>query len=86
MAFYDNSKEKEQVILVGIETAKQRDVESSLDELALLADTAGAEVVGRLIQKRESFHPATYIGKGKIEEVQALINETGATGIICDDE
>lgn len=86
MKYYDNSKEKEKVILVGIETARERDVESSLDELALLADTAGAEVVGRITQKRENFHPATYIGKGKIEEVLALIDQTKASGVICDDE
>lgn len=46
----------------------------------------GAEVAGRLIQAREAAHPATYIGKGKIEELKDLIWETDATGIICDDE
>ena len=60
--------------------------ETSLDELAELARTAGAEVAGRLIQTRESIHPGTYIGKGKLLELKDLLWETDATGIICDDE
>lgn len=42
--------------------------------------------MGRLIQPREYFHPATYIGKGKLEEVRLMADELDATGIICDDE
>ena len=57
-----------------------------MDELGELAKTAGAEVVGRMIQSREYIHPATYIGKGKITELKELLWETDATGIICDDE
>ena len=76
----------EKVILVGLDTGNQEMAERSLDELAELAKTAGAEVAGRLIQARESAHPATYIGKGKLEELKDLIWETEATGIICDDE
>ena len=55
-------------------------------ELGELANTAGAQVAGTVIQRRESIHPGTYIGKGKIEEVRQLLWETDATGIICDDE
>ena len=76
----------EKVILVGLDTGNQEMAERSLDELAELAKTAGAEVAGRLIQARESAHPVTYIGKGKLEELKDLIWETEATGIICDDE
>ena len=76
----------EKVILVGLDTGNQEMAERSLDELAELAKTAGANVAGRLIQARESAHPATYIGKGKLEELKDLIWETEATGIICDDE
>ena len=76
----------EKVILVGLDTGNQEMAERSLDELAELAKTAGASVAGRLIQARESAHPATYIGKGKLEELKDLIWETEATGIICDDE
>lgn len=71
----------EKVILVGVCCG-----EESLDELEELADTAGAETVGRLVQSREQAHPGTYIGKGKIEELKDLIFELDATGIICDDE
>ena len=78
--------EREKVILVGIETGAEEPEEQSLDELADLAGTAGAAVAGRLIQARESAHPGTYIGKGKILELKELIWETEASGIICDDE
>ena len=61
-------------------------MEASLDELGELADTAGAVVLGRVIQNREAAHPGTYIGKGKIEEVRLLAEELGADGVICDDE
>ena len=51
-----------------------------------LAQTAGAQTVGKIIQNREAIHPGTYIGKGKIEEVRSLVLAADATGIICDDE
>lgn len=76
----------EKVILVGLDTGNTETAQRSLDELAELAKTAGAQVAGRLIQARENAHPATYIGKGKIEELKDLVWETDATGIICDDE
>lgn len=79
-------KEKEFVILVGVQEPDNEDITESIDELGELADTAGAIVVGRLVQKREKIHPGTYIGKGKIEELKELIFITNATGIICDDE
>ncbi len=60
--------------------------ERSLDELEELAKTAGAVTVGRILQNRESIHPGTYLGKGKIEELKELLWETEATGVICDDE
>ncbi|RGU90871.1 GTPase HflX [Clostridium sp. AF15-17LB] len=82
----DLKEEKERVILVGVSTSDQDDTRKSLDELAELAATAGAETVGRVIQSREQMHPATYIGKGKLTELKDLIWETEATGIICDDE
>ncbi len=83
---YEIKEEAERVILVGVCTSEQDDTEASLDELEELADTAGAVCVGRVIQNRESVHPGTYLGKGKIEELAVLITESGATGIICDDE
>lgn len=83
---YEMEDIKERVILVGVETGGDEPAETSLDELAELARTAGAEVAGRLIQTRESIHPGTYIGKGKLLELKELLWETDATGIICDDE
>ena len=83
---YEMEEIKEKVILVGVETGGDEPAESSLDELAELARTAGAEVAGRLIQSRESIHPGTYIGKGKLLELKDLLWATDATGIICDDE
>ncbi|MDO4321649.1 MAG: GTPase HflX [Lachnospiraceae bacterium] len=77
---------REKVILVGVQQMTGDDTEESLRELGELADTAGAEVAGTVIQRRENIHPGTYIGKGKIEEVRQLLWETDATGIICDDE
>ena len=83
---HETERVEEEVILVGIDTGSQEMAERSLDELAELAKTAGAKVAGRLIQARERAHPATYIGKGKLEELKDLLWETEATGIICDDE
>ncbi len=83
---YDTEEQKERVLLVGVQLDNQEDMESSLEELKALAKTAGAETVGKIIQPRDAYHPATYIGKGKLEEVRTLLEETGATGIICDDE
>lgn len=80
------SKEIEKVLLVGVSVEENDDTEKSLDELEELARTAGAVTVGRVIQNREQIHPATYVGKGKIDEIKELLWETEATGIICDDE
>ena len=76
----------EKVILVAVADGDMREAEESLDELEELAKTAGAEVAARVIQGREAPHPGTYVGKGKIEEMEALLFGTDASGIICDDE
>ena len=78
-------EKKEKFILVGVETGKDR-MEESLSELAELLDTAGGETVGRVIQNLESINKATYVGKGKVEEIKELAEELGADGIVCDDE
>lgn len=77
---------EERVILVGVQQADGDDTEESVKELGELAQTAGAQVVGSVIQNRERIHPGTYIGKGKLDEVRMMLWETDATGIICDDE
>lgn len=81
------SHEKEQVILIGVGTSSDDiAVKDSLEELASLADTAGAEVAGYVIQNLSSPEAGTYIGTGKVEEVSRLIEETGADCVIADDE
>ena len=77
---------QEKVLLLGVQEADGDDTEESVRELGELAATAGAQVAGRVIQRRESIHPGTYLGKGKLDEVRALLWETEATGVICDDE
>lgn len=79
-------QEQERVILVGVSAREGDDTENSMKELEELAKTAGAVTVGMVIQNRESAHPGTYVGKGKIEEIKELIWEMDADGIICDDE
>ena len=86
MQFYDFKEIEERVILIGVQTEQDEDVAASLDELEELAATAGAVTVGKVIQNREAVHPGTYIGKGKIEEVAALLAAYDANGVICDDE
>lgn len=77
---------EEKVILVGVSEQDGDDAEDSVEELKELVKTAGAVVVGTLIQKREKIHPGTYVGTGKVAEIEELIVQTGATGIVCDDE
>lgn len=88
---YETEEVKERVILVAVDVeAAGGDftltAEQSLDELQELAETAGAQTVGRLVQKREHVHPGTYIGKGKLDELKNLIWEKEADAIVCDDE
>ena len=86
MGMIDTSEVMEKVILVAVKRNDRDNTEASLDELEELAQTAGAETLAKVIQNRESFHSATYVGKGKIEEIRLLVDELGATGVICDDE
>ncbi len=76
-------------ILVGVEIRGSRpqfSVEDSLDELALLAQTAGVEVFGRVTQHLHKIDPSTFVGTGKLEEIAALVEELGAEMVIFDDE
>lgn len=77
----------EKVVLVGVWTeGTLDDAENSLGELKLLAETAGSEVLEALIQRRAKPDPSTYIGSGKVEELAASVQATGADTIICDGE
>jgi len=83
---YEVKDEEERVILAGVSTNEQDDTEESLKELEELVKTAGATTLATVIQNRESIHPGTYLGKGKIEEIRRMAAELGATGLVCDDE
>ena len=83
---FEIKEQEERMILVGVATNDGDDTAESLDELEELIKTAGAETIAKVSQNRESVHPGTYIGKGKIEEVRLLAQELDATGVVCDDE
>jgi GTPase len=78
---------KEKALLVGLDSGRRdSDIENSMEELALLADTAGAEVVDRVVQTRNNPDKTYYIGKGKTEELAALIEMRSADLVIFNDE
>ncbi len=83
---YETKENIEKVILVAVSTGNEEDAMESLDELEELVKTAGAEVVGRIVQNLEHINNATYVGTGKVQEIKDLIRETDAAAIICDDE
>jgi GTP-binding protein HflX len=77
----------ERVILVGVWTSGSvQDAENSMAELALLAETAGSEVLDALYQRRDSPDPATYIGRGKVEGLAEIVHASGADTVILDGE
>ncbi len=76
----------EKAILVGHAGREKDHLERSMEELALLADTAGATVMASITQRRGSIHPAHFLGKGKVEEVKALASEKDADLVIFDDD
>lgn len=85
---HTTQKEKEKAFLVAVETdaVTAWKAEESLNELERLAHTAGAEVVGRMVQRMVEPHQVTYLGKGKLEELGKKKEETGYTLVILDDE
>ncbi|HEX5595249.1 MAG TPA: GTPase HflX [Micromonosporaceae bacterium] len=77
----------ERVVLVGVWTdGTVTDAENSLTELAALAETAGSQVLEGLIQRRHRPDPATYIGRGKVDDLRGVVLSTGADTVICDGE
>ena len=82
-------KGPERTLMVGVQLAGERSLlpmEDSLDELTLLARTAGLEVVGQASQRVATPNPKTLIGEGKVEEVKALAEELDASVVLFDDE
>lgn len=77
----------ERVVLVSVWTSgSDEDAKNALAELALLAETAGSEVLDSLVQRRSQPDAATYIGRGKVAELADLVAATGADTVICDGE
>lgn len=77
----------EQVILVGVWTeGTAAEVDANMAELAALAETAGAEVLETLYQRRDKPDPGTYIGSGKVQELKEIIAATDADTVVCDGE
>lgn len=90
---YQNEEASEKAILVGLETTQsrlenvtQRDAEDSLAELEELANTAGAIVIDKILQKKQTQDSAFYVGKGKIEELSLMCQATDVQLLIFDDE
>ena len=77
----------ERVVLIGVWTSGTvTDAENSMRELAALAETAGAEVLDGLIQRRQKPDPGTFVGSGKAKQLRDVVVETGADTVICDGE
>jgi GTP-binding protein HflX len=83
----DTVRKRERALLAALKLPKQRrfEVEESLDELGRLAESAGAEVVGRMTQERSAPTPKLYFGKGKVDELKASSEREGANLMISDD-
>lgn len=79
---------RERIVLVGVvfPGVSPLDVEANLDELATLVDTAGADVVGRVIQRRDRPDPATFIGRGKAHELVAMAGSLDIDTVVFDDD
>ncbi|MBE5970387.1 MAG: GTPase HflX [Lachnospiraceae bacterium] len=82
----NTDKITEKVLLVAVNEGDEAETRASLDELEELCKTAGAQVVGRILQNLERRNPTCYVGKGKVDAIADLLLVTEATGIVCDDE
>lgn len=85
-----NEQKKERVILAGVHTScldyLTDTTDESIDELARLAETAGAEVIGTLIQNKSQLESGTYMGEGKLKELAEAVENMDADCVIFDDE
>ncbi len=83
-----NKEENEKTVLVGLTTREQNEAKTAeyLDELAFLAETAGAEPMARFTQKIEYPNPRTYVGTGKLEEIRQYVEDNEIGLVIFDDE
>ncbi len=86
---HTTAEQPERAFLVGVQRNSEREKwrgEASLAELALLAKTAGAEIVGTALQQMDAPSPATYIGKGKLDEIKRAAASSGYSMVIFDDQ
>lgn len=83
-----NKETNERTVLVGLVTQQQNEVKANeyLDELAFLAETAGAEPIRRFVQKLDYPNPKTYVGKGKLEEIRQFVEDNEVGMVIFDDD
>ncbi len=85
MELHENIQKPERTLLVCVDTGEY-DADASLDELEELAKTAGAEVVAKVSQKRDTSSDANFVGKGKLEEIKELCENDEIDLVICDSE
>ncbi|MBW3130942.1 GTPase HflX [Hymenobacter profundi] len=87
-ATYDTAQEQESAVLVAVPDKRQPNTTTQeyLDELAFLTETAGAQVVKRFVQRLEKPDIRTFVGEGKLAEIKAFVNHSGASMIIFDDD
>ncbi len=83
---YETEEKKERVVIFAVATNDAKETLDSLKELRSLIETAGAEVVGQIVQNMEKAVSGTYLGKGKADELRELADANGADSVICDDE
>ena len=83
-AAHDLAPERARVVLVGVDFGRDPDFDDTLDELALLASTAGDDAVARVIARRKAPDAALFVGSGKAEEIKALVAGHGAEGVLFD--
>lgn len=85
MNFYENNQDNERALLICVDTG-DFDAEASVNELTLLAESAGAEVAGTIIQRRDTPDGASYIGRGRLAEAELFCHNSEIDLIICDGE
>ena len=78
----ETAKQQERAILVGVELQEIEHFDMSMEELASLAKTAGAEVVASYTQKRERYDSKSFVGSGKLEEIKAMVDADEITTVI----
>ena len=78
----ETAKQQERAILVGVELQETENFDMSMEELASLAKTAGAEVVASYTQKRERYDSKSFVGSGKLEEIKAMVDADEISTVI----